>query len=450
MKHAIGIAATVTALTLFSMPSMAEKGAGDVMAKLQGLWQSADDPEVSLEFKGDMKAEHYGKEAGEFFLSAVMDKCEDEGGKPTANGEYLVEVGEGMCWHIIALTDRKLELAYIGGRGNTLTYTRAGEVSNRSMTVAQVLDNRDGFEQPVTLSIDGYLVLTGENWDAPTRVLLSDSVETSFMTTVSHDQSLSFPFSDLVQQQQFAVFEQCLYGCRATVTGTGMTEWGDGPFFNFAVAEVQVVASDPERQIDPGQGVEVISISNAFLRKDAYGWMIEDDSGGVQLETSWMTMYRPTEFGDFLAFCGEACTADVNGVVSAFEGGVGYLQLVEAKMAGAAQAEPNKAEAVFRVGGDWDTEWGALILTQEGPDVTGSYPSYDGGRVIGVMADMVFTGHWLQNESSQSCGQVRDGTAYWGRLILTFDNEGTAFAGRWSYCDAEPSGTWDGSLQAVH
>jgi len=56
-----------------------------------------------------------------------------------------------------------------------------------------------------------------------------------------------------------------------------------------------------------------------------------------------------------------------------------------------------------------------------------------------------FIGHWLKKKAGKSCATKRDGTKYWGRLVITFDDQTKNFAGLWSYCDAKPKGKWSGS-----
>ncbi len=129
MKSKIILVSVVTALSLpvlagFAASVKAADGQ-DIMDQLQGLWRSTDDPKVVLEFRGNAKAEHYDGEKDKFIGVAMMNDCEAAGGRTDPNGEYLVEVGEDMCWHVAKVGGKRLELIYMA-RGNTLHYKRIG------------------------------------------------------------------------------------------------------------------------------------------------------------------------------------------------------------------------------------------------------------------------------------------------------------------------------------
>jgi len=95
---------------------------------LQGKWQSQEDQNNYVEFKGNIRSEiGEGMTAPEeetFFLS---DKCSNESDKETVKesdpDNYITCIQSDMCWHIDKIDENTLMLTYVG-RGNTLTYKR--------------------------------------------------------------------------------------------------------------------------------------------------------------------------------------------------------------------------------------------------------------------------------------------------------------------------------------
>ena len=56
----------------------------------------------------------------------------------------------------------------------------------------------------------------------------------------------------------------------------------------------------------------------------------------------------------------------------------------------------------------------------------------------------VLSGYWIENGSAQECDSQMDSSAYWGRIEFTFNEDFTEFTGLWSYCNEEPTQTWNG------
>lgn len=83
------------------------------------------------------------------------------------------------------------------------------------------------------------------------------------------------------------------------------------------------------------------------------------------------------------------------------------------------------------VTGNYKTDFGTMILQQNGTQVTGTY-DYLGGRIEGTLNGFTLTGWWYQTNGK-------------GRLIFTFNTDGSGFKGKWSYESAEPSGIWNGT-----
>ncbi len=85
-----------------------------------------------------------------------------------------------------------------------------------------------------------------------------------------------------------------------------------------------------------------------------------------------------------------------------------------------------------------------MTLSQTGTRVSGSY-SQDGGRIDGQVSGGRLTGYWAENGSDQRCPTQRLGTYYWGRIDWVLSADGRRFTGKWSYCSAEPGGSWTGA-----
>lgn len=98
---------------------------------------------------------------------------------------------------------------------------------------------------------------------------------------------------------------------------------------------------------------------------------------------------------------------------------------------------------------DLDSDFGPikLDLSESSPNVSGTYPKYD-GRIVGkVSADSsTIDGFWIQPTSEQKCASQKEGSFYWGRLTFA-SPKGGAILGKWSYCDAVPSDAWNAMMK---
>ena len=84
--------------------------------------------------------------------------------------------------------------------------------------------------------------------------------------------------------------------------------------------------------------------------------------------------------------------------------------------------------------GDFSTDFNAMRFRQDGNKVTASY-DYRNGRIEGTLKGHTLTGRWTQENAK-------------GRLVFEFNDNFTAFTGKWSYNDDEPtSGGWNGKLK---
>lgn len=81
------------------------------------------------------------------------------------------------------------------------------------------------------------------------------------------------------------------------------------------------------------------------------------------------------------------------------------------------------------VAGTYSTDYGDMVLMQNGDYVWGEY-QHDGGTLEGTISGNVLTGTWKQASSS-------------GQLQFMFDDAG--FTGKWSYGNDTPTASWNGT-----
>lgn len=83
--------------------------------------------------------------------------------------------------------------------------------------------------------------------------------------------------------------------------------------------------------------------------------------------------------------------------------------------------------------GEFSSDFNAMRFRQDGNKVTGTY-DYRNGRIEGTLSGHTLTGRWTQDNAK-------------GRIRFEFNDDFTAFTGKWSYNDDEPTSTWDGKLK---
>ena len=96
----------------------------------------------------------------------------------------------------------------------------------------------------------------------------------------------------------------------------------------------------------------------------------------------------------------------------------------------------------------WRTDFGLLSLvgspTSNG--VEGFYYDKDTNQMEGMLRasynDQILTGYWIQSTSKKLCSYKRYGSFYWGKLDFHFGEKW--YYGKWSYCDEELDGSWNG------
>jgi hypothetical protein len=87
----------------------------------------------------------------------------------------------------------------------------------------------------------------------------------------------------------------------------------------------------------------------------------------------------------------------------------------------------------------WQSDYGEITF-----GMTSSTYTNDSGRMFYEINGNVLSGFWVEGSSAQGCGSEMDGSVYWGRIEFTFNDDFTEFTGLWSYCDAEPTQSWNG------
>lgn len=89
--------------------------------------------------------------------------------------------------------------------------------------------------------------------------------------------------------------------------------------------------------------------------------------------------------------------------------------------------------------GEWDTNWGDMVLTQTGSKVTGSY-TYDNGRIDGTVSGNVLSGTWSE---APSYAPPHDA----GEVEFVMSDDGKSFTGKWRYGSEGDWGNWEGGTR---
>ncbi len=104
-----------------------------------------------------------------------------------------------------------------------------------------------------------------------------------------------------------------------------------------------------------------------------------------------------------------------------------FLGFGLALLAQSAQAEPQT--------GRWETNYGPIEMTEKDGGFIGTYayknrPAHLAGKHNGDGTYRIF---WVQEISEVECGELVQGSPYWGRAKFVFD--GDKFIAHWNYCD---------------
>ncbi len=87
--------------------------------------------------------------------------------------------------------------------------------------------------------------------------------------------------------------------------------------------------------------------------------------------------------------------------------------------------------------GEWDSNWGHMVLTQSGNVVTGTY-THDSGRINAVVSGNKLIGTWSE---APSYAPDRDA----GDIEFIMSADGKTFSGSWGYGSSLAGGSWTGS-----
>ncbi|MEW6723215.1 MAG: hypothetical protein AB1324_08170 [Candidatus Micrarchaeota archaeon] len=99
------------------------------------------------------------------------------------------------------------------------------------------------------------------------------------------------------------------------------------------------------------------------------------------------------------------------------------------------------AETGCTFAGTWNTEWGEMVLVQNGSNVTGTY-EFDDGRINGIVSGKTLTGTWSEN-SDENAYLPPDNA---GDVQLNLTGDCNSLEGAWRYgSEGEFSGGWSGT-----
>lgn len=101
---------------------------------------------------------------------------------------------------------------------------------------------------------------------------------------------------------------------------------------------------------------------------------------------------------------------------------------------GGQNVQPNAQQNAAAWAGVWRTNWGDMVLSVSGNQVTGTY-SFENGRISGTVSGNVLEGTWAQDNRPQG-----------GSFRWEISRDGRSWSGQWNYAgDAAWQGTWTGS-----
>ena len=98
------------------------------------------------------------------------------------------------------------------------------------------------------------------------------------------------------------------------------------------------------------------------------------------------------------------------------------------------------------ISGNWDMKSASrfsVSIRQQGESAKGSY-SFSGhkGEIVGLIYDGLLVGFWFQDAGPKKCKTLRNGTYYWGTMMLEFTD--TTVQGKDGNCGDAPSSPWTG------
>jgi len=97
--------------------------------------------------------------------------------------------------------------------------------------------------------------------------------------------------------------------------------------------------------------------------------------------------------------------------------------------------------------GVWRTTWWSTNSKLEIIDDTRVTYDYRNGRIFFYSIDERgrWEGYWVEDIGGRGCGNdLKDGSSYWGKVILKFNDDYSAFKGSWDYCGRGEKTRWEG------
>ncbi|MDD3705393.1 MAG: copper amine oxidase N-terminal domain-containing protein [Clostridiaceae bacterium] len=127
------------------------------------------------------------------------------------------------------------------------------------------------------------------------------------------------------------------------------------------------------------------------------------------------------------------------GVYAGSPGSVGVRYTYEWKQISSASTSTPSGTinlGTYSWAGKWDSNWGEMVINQNGASITGTY-THDEGRLNGTVSGEVFTGTWSESPSYSPPNDAGD-------MELTMSADGKSFTGKWRYGSEGSWGEWEG------
>lgn len=209
---------------------------------------------------------------------------------------------------------------------------------------------------------------------------------------------------------------------------TGNYSIGFSPFFKMDAADLELGYST-------GSNVNSKNIYKDGTAAVKFGVGYNKDPQSQNSFTANMTL----KFRD-KGSVGQKCALYI-GVYAGAPGSVGLRYTYEWKQTGSAGTTAQQSTGNLNLGkysweGEWDSNWGKMILTQNGSIVTGTY-THDKGRINGTISGNILKGTWSESPSYAPPNDAGD-------LELTMAADGKSFSGKWRYGSEGSWGDWEG------
>lgn len=106
---------------------------------LKGTWQATDDKNSLVIITDNQYTERYAGQPDESYRLRILDRACDAPATTKTDGRLYLQAtaadpGNSMCFYVVGVSAKTLELSLVGGRGSTLRFRR----------LAQSLSKRQG------------------------------------------------------------------------------------------------------------------------------------------------------------------------------------------------------------------------------------------------------------------------------------------------------------------